>query len=305
MNGIGASGNDIRRINQLLPLVWQSAEDLVARISLSDNAFPELARDIAQYREAISAPIPDIPWGFVWGIGVRLEEAAAAAEREGVDRLAPSLEDASLAALQALRTLHAALILATMEGRELQEQADSLRMTRAEQAAFRNDAVALSNGLERSAGIIEQDASAIVAEAANAIGKGRHPERATTFGIAAITHIAIVLISAAVSVELGELIGGVVGAGRQAVTMATWEVMKGSRIVRSAVSTLGEQFSKLFESGSTILKNKLAQLAPLRRFVRDNELHLRRIAIGTPQLRWIRTYVDYIMRTDRSEDKGA
>jgi hypothetical protein len=106
---LDANGNDIRHIHQLLP--------------------------------------SEIAWGLVWGLGVRLEEAAAAAERKGIDRLAPTLEDAALAALQSLRTLHVPLILATAEGRKLQEQADRLHMTRAEQAALRDDAVALSDDL--------------------------------------------------------------------------------------------------------------------------------------------------------------
>lgn len=63
-----------------------------------------------------------------------------------------------------------------------------------------------------------------------------------------IKNIAILVTSAAVSVGLGEIFVRVAGVGGQAVNMATWEVIKGSRIVKSAVSALGEQFSKFFES---------------------------------------------------------
>lgn len=73
-----------------------------------------------------------------------------AAERKISNRLAPALEDTQLAALQSLRALHAPLILATVEGRELQEQADRLRMTPQEQAALRADAVALSASLKQN-----------------------------------------------------------------------------------------------------------------------------------------------------------
>jgi hypothetical protein len=112
-----------------LPLVREAVEDLAARIGPNDNAFPELARILARYRSAIASSEQAISWGLVWGLGVRLEETAAAAERQ-IDRLTPALEDAAHAALQAWRTLHAPLILATAEGRELQGQADELRMTR-------------------------------------------------------------------------------------------------------------------------------------------------------------------------------
>jgi hypothetical protein len=193
---LDAGGNDIRRIRQFLPLVRQSADDFAARLNSSDNAFTELVRDITQYRTTISPPESEIAWGLVWGLGVRLEETAAAAEREISNRLTPALEDTTLAALQSLRALHAPLILATVEGRELQEQADRLRMTREEQAALRAEAVILSVSLKQNENIvIEADAAAIVEEAAGSIGEGRHPERGTVFGIATIGNILIVLTS--------------------------------------------------------------------------------------------------------------
>ena len=99
-SALDACGNDIRRIRQFLPLVRQSADDLAARLNPSDNAFTELVRDIAQYRTAISPPESEIAWGLVWGVGVRLEETAAAAEREISNRLAPALEDTGSSAIR-------------------------------------------------------------------------------------------------------------------------------------------------------------------------------------------------------------
>ncbi len=193
-SAVTVTDNDIRRIRQFLPLVRQSADDLSARLNSNDNAFTELVRDLAQYHSAISRAESEIDWGLVWGFGVLLEETAAAAERQISNRLAPVLEDADLAALQSLRALHAPLILATVEGRELQEQADRLRMTREEQAALQTDAIAVSVNLNQNEEIIiEPDAAAIVEAAAAGIGEGRHPERGTTFGIAGIKNILTVL----------------------------------------------------------------------------------------------------------------
>ena len=120
---LDAAGNNLRRIAEQLPLVREAMEDLAERIGPNNNAFPELVRILARYRSAIAGNEP-ISWGLVWGLGVRLEEAAAAAERQ-IDRMAPTLEDAAHAALQAWRTLHAPLILATAEGREQQSRLTS------------------------------------------------------------------------------------------------------------------------------------------------------------------------------------
>jgi hypothetical protein len=286
-------GNDIRRIHQLLPLVKQSAEDLAARLNPNDNAFSELARDTIRYLSEISKAEEEIVWGLIWGLGVRLEQKAAAAERDIANRLVPALEDAALAALQELRTLHAPLILATSEGRELQEQADRLQMTREEQAALRVDAVTLSTSLGQNEQIIERDSAMIVAEAAGAIGEGRHPERGTIFGIVTIKHTSIVLISAAVVAAPAYLIGGVVGAG---LTMGAWEAIKKSPIFAEATAVLGIEFNRLLEAGGTAAHDRLVRLIPFRNFVRANEPQLRRIADSTPQLRWMIKYLDHVMR---------
>ena len=54
------SGNDARRIQHLLPLVRESAEDLVVRLRANANAFPELVRDATRYRDTILGPSTEI-----------------------------------------------------------------------------------------------------------------------------------------------------------------------------------------------------------------------------------------------------
>lgn len=105
-SGLDGDGNHIARIRQLLPLVRDAADDLAARLAPNDNAFSELARDLGLYRVAISASQQEIAWSVVWGRGVRLETTASAVERKIDVRLAPTLEDATHAALQSPCTLH-------------------------------------------------------------------------------------------------------------------------------------------------------------------------------------------------------
>jgi hypothetical protein len=291
---IDAAGNDTRRITQLVVLVRQATDDLALTLRGSSNTFPELVRDLDAYRHAISYEVSDIAWGLVWGLGVRLEEAAAAAERKIDDRLSPQLEDVALSSLQSLRVLHAPLILATAEGRELQEQADLMRMTRDEQSALRRDAAALSSSLEQSDNLIEQEASDIVNDAVTSIGQGRHPNRGTTFGIVTIKHTAIVLVGAAVIGIPAHYIGGVVGAG---LTMGAWEAVKKAPSFAAATAALGDEFNRIIERGGAAAEEQVARLAPFRRFVLDNEAPLRRIAASTTQLGWMTAYIDFLVQT--------
>jgi len=104
---------------------------------LNANHFPVLYRNLADYRTAIAADAAEIAWGIVFGLGIRLTNAADAAQRQIEDRLLSPLEDPAQEALQSLNMLHGSLIMATAEGRELEEQADRLQMTREQLAAFR------------------------------------------------------------------------------------------------------------------------------------------------------------------------
>ena len=297
---IDAVGNDTRRITQLIDLVRQTTDDLALTLRRSSNTFPELLRDLNAYRSALSHEVSDVPWGLVWGLGVKLEEAAAAAERKIEDRLSPPLEDAALSSLQSLRALHAPLILATAEGRELQEQADLMSMTREEQSALRSDAAAFSLSLEQSTNLIEQEASDIISEAATSIGQGRHPNRGTTFGIVTIKHTAIVLVGAAVIGIPAHYIGGVVGTS---LTMGAWEAVKKAPSFALATAALGDEFNRILEKGGAAAEGQIARLAPFRRFILDNEAPLRRIAASTTQLRWMAAYIDFLVQTaDRPPD---
>ena len=164
---IDASGNNVARIQQFLPLARRAADDLIGH--LNPNAFPELVRDVADYRAALTAEDKFIVWGIVFGLGVMLENAAAAARREIEDRMQPALEDAAQSALNSLLTLHGPLILATAEGRELSDEADHIRLTRDEQAKLRADAQVIAEALQQDNRVIERPAAALVAKAANAM----------------------------------------------------------------------------------------------------------------------------------------
>jgi formylglycine-generating enzyme required for sulfatase activity len=290
---LDAAGNNLRRIHDLLPLAREAVDDIAGCISPNDNAFPALGRALARYQSAIAGDEASISWSVVWGLGVRLEEMAAAAERQ-IDRLAPALEDREQAAMQAWRTLHTPLILATAEGRELQDQADTLRMTREEQAALRKDAVAVASALRSADDIIEQETADIVSEAADAIGAGRHPERGTVFGIATIKNTVIVMVGAAVAAMPAIL----AGADGTPLTMAAWETVKNTPFYSAALKALGAGMHQIIGRGGDEAKRIVQRLVPFRSFVYDNQAPLRRIAGNTQQLRWLTGYVDFIVSTD-------
>jgi hypothetical protein len=309
---LDAAGNDIGRIRQFLPLVRRAATDLAA--ALNPNQFPVLDRNLSDYRAAIAEDAATIAWGVVFGLGVRLANATEAAQRQIEDRLLSALEDPAQEALQSLNMLHGSLIMATVEGRELEEQADQLQMTREQQAAFRAAAVAIAAKLHGAADVIEPQADKIVTGAAEIIGEGRHPERGSAFGIATFKHVTIVLVSGATVVAIGATMGAETGAtfggaiGTAVGTASTWlglEALKTRAVFKAATAALGEGYDRLLEIEGARLHQRLLQLAPLRRFVTDNREPLRRIATNTRQLRWMLPYIDFIVPQNETNDRHA
>jgi hypothetical protein len=291
---LDAAGNDIGRIRQFLPMVRRAAADLADAVN--PNQFTVLSGTLDDYRAAIAADAPEIAWGVVFGLGVRLGNAADAAQRQIEDRLLPALEDPAQEALQSLNILHGSLIMATAEGRELEEQADRLQMTRDQQAAFRAEAVAIAAKLHRAVGVIEPQADKIVTDAAEVIGEGRHPERGSAFGIAAFRNVTTVLVSAGAVIAMSAALGWV-GAG------VAWVGLKGlekSRTFAAAMTALGKGFDILHEIDAARLGERLTQIAPLRRFIVDNQKLLRGVASNLRQMSWMVPYIDFIVPQDET-----
>jgi hypothetical protein len=297
---LDADGNNLARIHNLLPTVRQAAADLAGH--LNPNTQPEISRNLSTYRVALAGEPETIAWGIVFGLGLRLDNAAAAARREIEDRLQPPLEDAAQEALDTVLALHGPLILATKEGRELADEADRYHQTREEQAALRDDMREVATALGNSSEIIEPEAAKVANDAVEAIGEGRHPERGTVYGLATLKHAATIFIPAAtlasfipVGVAVADLMGGAVGGG---VAWAGYESLKKSRMYETATKALGPVWDDLRDRGEAQAVRLLIRLAPFRNFVATNEEPLRRIAEKTTQLRWALRYVDFVLRTN-------
>jgi hypothetical protein len=298
-------GNIPKRIESLLPLTRRSVQDLSA--CLPPNDPHNLARDTREYLAAIDRDVRQIDWAVVYGLGVFVENAAAEAERDIADRLTPPFEGPAKKALDSLRTLHSNLIMASGEGRALQEQADALRLTRDQHQALRVDAQTIAAGLDSAPDVATPAAAATVARATREIGQGSHPERGSEFGLAAMGNVSVVLVSAATLasfVPIGLAAGGVVGAAMGGgVAWVGYEGLKKSAMYSNATAALGPRYDALHKTADEALRARLIALAPFRRFVRDNEAPLRRIAQNTSRLRWMLRYIDFIVKPDGESDE--
>ena len=296
---IDADGNNLGRIRQLLPQVRQAAGDLAGHVT--PNTQPEISRNLKDYRDAIAGEPETIAWGAVFGLGVRLENAASAARREIANRLQEPLEDAAQEALDSVLTLHGLLILASDEGRELSEQADAFRLTAHQRTALNRDALTIAGDFSNSPDLIEPLAAQTTGAAADATGDGPHPERGAVYWLSTVKNVATVLLPAAMigsAVIAGVLIGGPVGGAiGGTISWPTFEVFKQTALFKAATAALAPDLNRLILAGGDATARVLRALPPFRAFVIRHQEALRRIAeVG--KHRWMLRYIDFIVRAN-------
>jgi hypothetical protein len=297
-------GNNLRRIREQLPLVRQAAGDLAGH--LNPNTQPEISRNLNDYRAAIAGKPDTIAWGTVFGLGVRLENAASAARRDIADRLQEPLEDAAQEALDSVLTLHGPLVLATREGRELAEEADRFRLSRDEREALQRDAERVSQNLRNAPEIAEPDVIRVAEQAAETTGEGPHPERGAAYWLATAKNLTTILVPAA---GLGALAWTIGGVGENATLLTGALLFHENQRLRDAARALGVEYHRLADAALDTGQNqaalaraqaieRLRRLTPFRDFVTANEEPLRRIAGYSTSLRWMLWYIDFIVRTN-------
>jgi hypothetical protein len=300
-SALDPAGNNLSRLRQLLPAARQAADNLAEALAAT-NAFPELKRSVASYRAAIDTEAEAVAWGTVFGFGVILESAAAAAERpEPADQMRPRLEDAPKSSLDALLAIHGPLILATGEGRELTEESDRFALAPDIQSSLRADATEVARRLASDARVTDPSAGTLVLDAAEVIGQGTRPNRGAVFGLATFGHAATLLIPGAAVATFAAWAGAEPGA---VVTMAAGLVLRESDRVKEAARVLGGGYDRLVDTArdqAGLVRAqavaRLRNLTPSRDFVLTNAAPLSRIAANSPRLRWMQWYIDFIMRS--------
>jgi hypothetical protein len=136
-----------------------------------------------------------------------------------------------------------------------------------------------------------------VADAANAIGEGQHPERGLVYCLATMRNVAVVLIGGA-AIATPAIVGALIGAGTAGTgfSLVAVEAVKKNRTFNALVTQLGASLEKMLDFDlRTWLEDRSRRLAPLRSFVISNEEPLRKIAGSTNELRWMLRYIDFVV----------
>ena len=296
---LDAEGNNLARLNALHPQIVRLAGELIA--NLGQNEQPELFAAAKSYFDNINRDLSQIDFERLWGEGVYLEEAEAAAARRIKDAMREPLNDAALTALNALLRIHGPFILATKAGLENLADANAFEMRPDEAKEQRAAAIELAQEFKANQDVVAPETAANFAHFAEQPDLTKHPERSGAFRMGMALNAAIVLTAGAtigvIIVEIGLATGNPI-AGLAALALV--EGLKKSKPFLEVSGLVTEGLNKLSEEDARALWERLRSKIPFdryRQFVLDNEALFRRLAGSGKQSRWLHEILDWLTRT--------
>ena len=226
--------------------------------NLGQNEQPELFAAAKSYFDNVNRDLSQIDFERLWGEGVYLEEAEAAAARRINDAMREPLNDAALAALKALLQIHGPFILATKAGLENLAFANAYEMRPDEAKEQRAAAIELAQEFKANPDVVAPETAADFAHFAEQPELTEHPERSGAFTIGMVQNIAIVItagatigvIIAEIGLETGNVVSGVAA-------LPLIEGLKKSKPFLEATGLVTDGLNKLHEQKLT--RSRLAR----------------------------------------------
>lgn len=296
---IDAAGNHVSKLKTLHPQIRQLSSALLDVLNRS-NEQPELRDAVARYRELVDQRLEEIDFDRLWGEGVFLEEAAAAAERRITDPMREPLGDTCLAYLNTLNRVHGPFILASRAGQENLAAANAYELRPEEQRQQKAAAEELAIAFRANPEVFAPETAALYATVIAQTDSSIHPERSAAFKAGAGQNIVVALSSGA---AIGTMIGfaafetGPVGGAMAA--SAALPVIEGLKKSKPFLATSGLVTKKIDEIGEMDLVELASRLRSVpfrkyRQFVLDHEELLRRFAGTRKQGAWLREHLDWL-----------
>ncbi len=151
-------------IEGLYPSLLSAADAMASHFGGGNNAHSGLGALATEYRTLLNAPVKQLPFAQLTGLGIRLGNAELAAQRDIKNRLKPELEDDEEEALNSLLDLHGPFIMATPEGQKIVTLAATYKRRPKDDAQLREDGGAVvSIGMFAAAGLMLKTGIPIIA----------------------------------------------------------------------------------------------------------------------------------------------
>jgi phosphohistidine swiveling domain-containing protein len=304
---IDSLGNNIPHLRALHPLMRDLARNLVETLGHGNVPHSTLHERAQSYFALIDQEIDEISFAQLYVEGVRLENASKSANEKIAEKELPSLNTSAREELETLLTLHGTFILSTADGLALLGAEERYKRRPHEEVELRETILEFAKELKKRPDIMSPNAATFVANSAEELAQGKHPERSAIAAVSTTRNAAIVIVSgaalSAIPVVGGLMVGapGLIGGGVVAFIGAEGLKKAKSFLAISGLVTKG--LDQLSEADlQRIVSANARELTPYIRFILKIEPTLRRLA-NRDQFNWLSTSLDWLRKHfDRNND---
>jgi hypothetical protein len=247
---------------------------------------------IDRYVIALDLPIKKIDFNVLYGAGVYLEEAAAAAARRLKSRLDEPLSDEALSALNTLLGLHGLFVMSSRVGLELMALSREYGERPEDARARREDEKTLAMAINNAKDIFDDEVAEGIAFGVSQPESSVHPERT---GALRLGMLGNAIAALAVGSGLGASLSLISVFGGSALGVAWISALIFSESVKKS-----DTFKNLTEAGGTQVENLVQVLRKspqgtfraYKNFILENQNLLRRIAVKPEH--WVNSHIDWL-----------
>jgi hypothetical protein len=294
-------GNNVPRLRALQPHLRELAEELAAELGMGNAPHSDLGMRLAAYSRMISGNLEELDFVLLYGLGVRLANAADAAKRA---KDLPPLETSQLEKLSSLLDLHGSFIMATKAGAEALLDEERYRRRPAEELRYRSDAIAVARLLQDRPDLIDPVVAEHLLGTAYNIGQGENPERSTVAGRAMVRNVLISVAGGALgSATFFYATPVIIGASAVASfvgMLALSETVKKTKWFKSLTEATASGVDAVMDASSLGAVDKFRSgLRRQKEFVTKNEEAIRRVAGSREGLRFLHRALDWIKQYDQ------
>jgi hypothetical protein len=204
-----------KRSAALLNELREAARDFESTFDARSNAHAQVRKVLRRYQDQIDLDNPDVD--LIFALGLRLENAARAADRSIADGFEPTLEDSQQESLASVLQIHAVFIASDPDGVELLEAAERYAFKPTDDERFKTSAEPVAARIGEAPNLAKERVVDLLREALAEMGQGEHPARTGLVGRNTTQSVLVKLAQAAILGVVGSVAGQIVihtGAGQ-------------------------------------------------------------------------------------------
>jgi Leucine-rich repeat (LRR) protein len=207
---LDTEGNNLPRLRNLLPQLLETAAELHELLSRGNQAHAALIRRLAAYRAQLHADLADVTLSRVLAEGIRLENAAAAAQRRIASGDLPPHDEQAQEALDSLLQFHRMFVMATADGPAMLADEARHRRTPEQEEEYQSNLRAFAAIVAESPDAIAPEIGETLTDSLAQPGDTPEAARARRLGDSLAGNIAITVVAGA---AVSSIVAGLVTLG--------------------------------------------------------------------------------------------